>query len=124
MQLGDLVRGLKNGIETQCSGGGIDVLSVGQKQLICLARAILKDNKILVLDEATANVDMATDKIIQSTIQRKFKHCSVLSIAHRLDSIMEADKVVVMEKGRIVETGRPLSLLVKNVNDTVVSKET
>ena len=66
---------------------------------------------------------MATDKIIQSTIQNKFKQCSVVSIAHRLDSIMEADRVVVMEKGRIVESDSPLGLLIQHPDDTVITRE-
>lgn len=89
--------------------------SIGQRQLICLARAILKNNKILVLDEATANVDPTTDSLIQTTIRNKFKECTVLTIAHRLNTIMDSDKVIVMDQGRCVEFDHPFILL-KNEN--------
>ena len=84
-----------------------EVFSVGQKQLLCLARALLRKNKFLVLDEATSNVDMATDHFIQDCIQTKFVDTTVITIAHRLNTIADYDKVIVMDKGTIAEIGTP-----------------
>ncbi|KAJ6642101.1 ATP-binding cassette sub-family C member 4 [Pseudolycoriella hygida] len=98
------------GLQSSVMAGGSNY-SVGQRQLICLARAILRKNNILVLDEATANVDPHTDTLIQQTIRKKFENCSVLTVAHRLHTIMDSDRVLVMDAGKAVEFASPHELL-------------
>ncbi|XP_052753822.1 ATP-binding cassette subfamily C member 4-like [Galleria mellonella] len=85
--------------------------SAGQRQLLCLARAALARNKLLVLDEATANVDPNTDALIQKSIRKHFADCTVVTVAHRLHTVADSDRVVVMEAGQIVECGHPHELL-------------
>lgn len=97
------------GLEFAIQGGGQN-LSVGQRQLLCLARAILRQNKILLLDEATASVDVETDRLIQTTIRQQFNNCTVLTIAHRLLTIVDSDRVLVLERGRVSEFGEPHEL--------------
>ncbi|XP_058451160.1 multidrug resistance-associated protein 1 isoform X7 [Malaya genurostris] len=104
------VKGLTAGINHEVSEGG-ENLSVGQRQLICLARALLRKTKVLILDEATAAVDLETDDLIQRTIRTEFKECTVLTIAHRLNTIMDSDKVIVLDKGHIKEYAAPNELL-------------
>ena len=90
-----------------CVGEGGSGFSVGERQLLCLARALLQQCKILVLDEATANVDYKTDQLIQRVIRQKFTNCTVLTIAHRLNTIMDYDKVMVLDQGHVVEYDCP-----------------
>jgi len=97
-------------LEHPLTEGG-ENLSVGQRQLLCLGRALLKKSRILVMDEATAAVDYETDALIQHTIRKKFANCTVLTIAHRLHTVMDSDKVLVMDAGTMVEFDHPHILL-------------
>eukprot|EP00911_Craspedida_sp_UC1_P000184 UC1_evm1s144 len=114
----DLVH-LRTPVEAMGQGLGSKVaedggnLSLGQRQLVCLARAMLRPTALLVMDEATSNVDAATDALIQETIRTEFKHHSVLVIAHRLDTVIDSDRIAVMEAGRLVEVGPPAELAAK-----------
>ncbi len=104
------------GLSTSLSESGSN-LSVGERQLMCLARAVLRNARVLVMDEVTANVDLATDAKIQRAIRRVFVDSTILTIAHRLATIIDADRVLVMQDGRVAELDSPHTLLQRD--DTV-----
>merc|ERR1719285_589597 len=108
--LATFVSGTEEGLEHPVAEGG-DNLSVGQRQLVCLARALLRKTKVLILDEATAAVDLETDELIQTTIRKEFAHSTILTIAHRINTVMDYDKIMVLDKGNLVEFDSPDELL-------------
>ncbi|XP_078381561.1 multidrug resistance-associated protein 1-like isoform X2 [Oculina patagonica] len=108
--LKNFVSGLEEGLLYPVSEGG-ENLSVGQRQLVCLARALLRKSKILVLDEATAAVDLETDELIQQTIRREFADRTVFTIAHRLNTIMDYTRIIVLDRGFMMEFDTPQALL-------------
>jgi ABC-type multidrug transport system fused ATPase/permease subunit len=108
----NFINRLERGYETPVGQRGQN-LSAGQRQLICLARAILADPRILILDEATSNVDTNTERIMQKALRRLTRGRTCLTIAHRLSTVTNADRIIVLERGRIVEEGSHKELLAK-----------
>ena len=106
----DFVERLSHGLDTVVGERGVK-LSVGEKQRVSIARALLKDPPILVLDEATASVDNATERLIQQALDRLMEERTSFVIAHRLSTVRHADLILVLERGRIVERGRHEDLL-------------
>ncbi|XP_048203673.1 ATP-binding cassette sub-family C member 10 isoform X2 [Perognathus longimembris pacificus] len=97
------------GLDGELGEGGRS-LSLGQRQLLCLARALLTEAKILCIDEATASVDQKTDQLLQQTIRKRFANKTVLTIAHRLNTILNSDRVLVLQAGRVMELDSPAAL--------------
>ncbi len=130
VQMIDAVNDLPEGIHSVVAESGSN-FSVGERQLLCLARAILQKTKILVLDEPSANVDGRTDKLLQQAVNKSFEGATIISVAHRLDTIIDNDMVLVLGDGKVLEYGCPSELLTYDgafsqmVNDTGVesSKE-
>ena len=110
VELAPLVRGLDGGLGARVSEGGAN-LSVGERQLLCLARALLQRARVLVLDEATAHIDSATDVAIQATVRQRFESSTVLMIAHRLLTIRDVNQILLMSGGRLAQAGTPAELL-------------
>ncbi|XP_023582462.1 ATP-binding cassette sub-family C member 4 isoform X3 [Trichechus manatus latirostris] len=110
VQLKETIEDLPGKMNTELAESGSN-FSVGQRQLVCLARAILRKNRILIIDEATANVDPRTDELIQKKIREKFAQCTVLTIAHRLNTIIDSDRIMVLDSGRLKEYDEPYVLL-------------
>jgi len=108
--LKNAISSMPNRLETPVEEGGAN-FSLGQRQLFCLARAILKKSRLLFLDEATAAMDLETDALIQAAIKREFADSTVCTIAHRLDTIITSDRILVMDQGKVVEFDSPVTLL-------------
>ncbi|KAL6563797.1 Multidrug resistance-associated protein 5 [Orobanche gracilis] len=109
-QLGDIVRQKEQKLDTPVLENG-DNWSVGQRQLVSLGRALLKQARILVLDEATASVDSATDNLIQKIIRTEFKNCTVCTVAHRIPTVIDSDLLLVLSDGQVAEYDTPTRLL-------------
>lgn len=113
VRLREHVAALPSCLYEQIDEGGAN-FSVGQRQLLSMARCLLKGTKVLVLDEATSSVDVETDALLQTMLRNNFRECTVLTIAHRLNTIMDSDRIMVLDKGRIVEFDTPKNLLKKD----------
>ncbi|XP_053212745.1 ATP-binding cassette sub-family C member 4-like [Panonychus citri] len=123
VNLSRTIESMPGGLDAIVTQGGSN-LSLGQRQLLCLIRALLQRNRIMILDEATANMDHQTDSLIQETIRKEFKDCTVLTVAHRLNTIIDMDKIILLDAGQLIEYGEPY-LLLKDENShfkSLVSK--
>uniref|UniRef100_A0A7N0TJ04 ABC-type xenobiotic transporter n=1 Tax=Kalanchoe fedtschenkoi TaxID=63787 RepID=A0A7N0TJ04_KALFE len=112
-QLKETISGLPDLLDSSVSDEGQN-WSVGQRQLFCLGRVLLKRNKILVLDEATASIDSNTDSILQKVIRQEFVNCTVITVAHRVPTVIDSDKVMVLSYGKLMEYDEPSNLMNRN----------
>lgn len=125
VQMVNTINALPDGIDSHVAESGSN-FSVGERQLLCLARAMLEKSRILVLDEPTANVDGRTDKLLQEALNKSFQGATIISVAHRLDTIIDNDLILVLGGGEVLEYGSPAELIALQghftsmVNDTGV----
>lgn len=105
-----VVKNLPRELDTVVAENGSN-FSVGQRQLLCLARAILRKSKVLILDEPTASVDSSTDELLQRAVADSFHGATIIAVAHRLDTLIDYDKIVVLDNGALVEYGSPKELI-------------
>jgi ATP-binding cassette, subfamily C (CFTR/MRP), member 1 len=104
------LKGTVNTLQDRVEDNGSN-FSVGQRQLLCISRALLSRARVIIMDEATAAVDVETDSAIQKTIREEFAYATCLTVAHRLNTILDSDKVMVMDKGKVIEYDTPQRLL-------------
>lgn len=122
-RMSEAIKDLPKGLDSRVSEDGTN-FSVGQRQLLCLARAILNHNKILVLDEATANIDRRTDELLHEALKESFHDATIIAVAHRLDTVIESDFILVLGHAKVLEFASPAELIRSNgafaqmVNDT------
>jgi ATP-binding cassette subfamily B protein len=109
----DFITAFPNGYDTELGQGGVNV-SGGQKQRLCIARALLKNPKIIILDDSTSAVDTATDASIRAAFKQNLSHITTIIIAQRINSVMDADKIIVLDDGKIVGEGTHAQLLETN----------
>ena len=109
IKLFDLLSANAKGLDMKIDENGSN-FSMGEKQLICFARALLHKKKIVIFDEATANVDKKTEKIILDIIEKQFSSCTVILISHKISNVMKCDRVIVMDKGSVIEYDKPQTL--------------
>ena len=110
----------RGGLDAEMVSASSSLLSQGQRQLFCLARAMLQKGKLVLLDEATSNVDGETDATVQRVLRQEFRECTVLTVAHRLETIQDADRIVLLDSGRLVRFGRPNEIFKTERIDDVV----
>mmetsp|Transcript_8592 Transcript_8592/g.18150 ORF Transcript_8592/g.18150 Transcript_8592/m.18150 type:complete len:989 (-) Transcript_8592:348-3314(-) len=123
VQLANVIAVMPNGLDEQVAEGG-ENFSQGQRQLICIARSVLRKPKILIMDEATASIDNATDSGIQTMVRQNFANATILTIAHRLHTIVDSDRILVLDDGRVAEFDTPSALLASNgIYAAMVRKE-